>query len=154
MLIMNQQGMQQLLASKFKIGADVSGAAGPVGRQASANTDWKLRSQVLTYSRSRGAFAGITLNGASIKQDDDSTRALYGKQESFTAILDGEVPVPAGGEAFVKQVAEAQKQAREPQNENASAGTSGGATGAVSTPNTPSKDNGNAGAVGTNTNQK
>src|SRR2546430_15785004 len=68
MLIMNEKGMQNLLSSKFKVGADASAAAGPVGRQAAADTDWKMKSEVLTYSRSRGAFAGITIDGAVVKQ--------------------------------------------------------------------------------------
>src|SRR5579862_8491443 len=74
MLIMNQDGMRNLLSSKFKLGADASVAAGPVGRAATADTDWKMRAQVLSYSRARGAFAGLELNGAAITQDQDSTR--------------------------------------------------------------------------------
>jgi lipid-binding SYLF domain-containing protein len=89
MVIMNEQGMQNLLASKFKLGADASVAAGPVGRHAEGSTDWKLRAQVLTYSRSRGAFAGITLNGAVIKQDQDDTRAFYGRMVPFKTLLLG-----------------------------------------------------------------
>src|SRR5215467_5165844 len=79
MVIMNDRGMQALLTSKFKLGADASVAAGPVGRQAEGSTDIKMRSEVLTYSRARGVFAGIELNGAVIKQDDDETRVLFGK---------------------------------------------------------------------------
>src|SRR6202041_998579 len=71
MLIMNQNGMQHLLSSQFALGADASVAAGPVGRHAEGNTDWKMRAQVLTYSRARGVFAGVSLNGAVIKQDKD-----------------------------------------------------------------------------------
>ena len=74
MLIMNKNGMNNLLSSKFKLGADASAAAGPVGRHASADTDWKMRAEVLTYSRSRGLFAGLELAGAVIKQDKESTR--------------------------------------------------------------------------------
>ena len=74
MLIMNDKGMKDLLSSKFKLGANGSVAAGPVGRDASAYTDWKMKAEVLTYSRTRGLFAGLTLDGAVIKQDDDSTR--------------------------------------------------------------------------------
>src|SRR5215471_14029548 len=80
MVVTNDQGMQHLLSSKFKIGADASAAAGPVGRDAGADTDWKMKAEVLTYSRARGAFAGINLNGASITQDKDETRALYGRE--------------------------------------------------------------------------
>ncbi len=74
MIIQNDKGMQRLLSSKFELGADASAAAGPVGRHASADTDWKLNTEILTYSRAKGAFAGLTLNGASIRRDDDSMR--------------------------------------------------------------------------------
>src|SRR6266404_1533695 len=76
MVIMNDEGMQNLLSSKFKLGADASAAAGPVGRHAEGATDWKMRAEVLTYSRARGLFAGITLNGAVITEDKDATREL------------------------------------------------------------------------------
>jgi len=91
MIVVNDQGMQHMLASKFKIGADASAAAGPVGRHAGADTDWKMKSEVLTYSRSRGLFAGIDLNGASVTQDKDETRILYGKFVPFNDILEGKV---------------------------------------------------------------
>src|ERR1700761_5377333 len=89
MLVMNDQGMEHLLSSKFKIGADASAAAGPVGRHAGADTDWKMKSEVLTYSRSRGLFAGIDLSGASITQDKDEPHILYGKFVPFDDILEG-----------------------------------------------------------------
>jgi lipid-binding SYLF domain-containing protein len=152
MLVMNQHGMDQMLASKFKIGADVSGAAGPVGRQAEATTDWKLHSEVLTYSRSRGVFAGITLDGAVIKQDDDSTEAMYGKVQPFAALLGGIVPTPTGVEPFVHEVALATQQAKEMHNENASTRTSGGTGGTASTNNKTSSDKGTSGAVSSDTN--
>ena len=96
MVIMNDQGMQNLLASKFKLGADASVAAGPVGRHAEGSTDWKMRAQVLTYSRTRGVFAGITLNGAIIRQDQDDTRAFYGRMIPFKTLLTGQfTPMPA-----------------------------------------------------------
>src|ERR1700691_5905666 len=79
MLIMNKDGMKHLLSSQFELGADASVAAGPVGRHAQGNTDWKMRAEVLTYSRARGLFAGVSLNGAVIKQDKDSTREFYGR---------------------------------------------------------------------------
>ncbi len=95
MVIMNDQGMQNLLASKFKLGADASVAAGPVGRHAEGATDWKMRAEVLTYSRSRGVFAGITLNGAVIRQDQDDTRAFYGRMVPFKTLLTGQfTPTP------------------------------------------------------------
>src|ERR1700687_2928314 len=81
MLIMNQNGMDSLLNNKFKLGADASVAAGPVGRNASADTDWTMRAQVLSYSRARGLFAGLELSGAVIKMDRDSTREFYGHMQ-------------------------------------------------------------------------
>lgn len=107
MLIMNEKGMTALLSSKFKLGADASAAAGPVGRHAEASTDWKMRAEVLTYSRARGLFAGLTVNGAAIRQDDDSTRELYGRLVPFKTILTGAVATPAGGEPFVSAVRKA-----------------------------------------------
>lgn len=104
MVIMNERGMRALLASKFKIGGDVSGAAGPVGRHAEASTDWKMRAEVLTYSRARGVFAGVTLNGALITQDKDDTRMLYGRMVPFRTILTGRVAAPNGSEAFLGPV--------------------------------------------------
>jgi SH3 domain-containing YSC84-like protein 1 len=104
MLVMNDKGMQHLLDSKFKIGAEASGAAGPVGRQAAGDTDWKMKSEILSYSRSRGAFAGIDLNGASVKQDKDETAVLYGKTVPFTALLSGKVPPPAVSKNFLTTI--------------------------------------------------
>jgi lipid-binding SYLF domain-containing protein len=104
MLIMNDKGMNDLLSSKFKLGANGSVAAGPVGRDASASTDWKMKAEVLTYSRTRGLFAGLTLDGAVIKQDDDSTRGLYGHEAAFRQILMGKVPAPAGADTFLATV--------------------------------------------------
>jgi len=119
MLAMNQKGMDHLLSSKFKIGAEASGAAGPVGREMSGNTDWKLRAELLTYSRSRGLFAGINLNGASLKQDKDETALLYGgKVVPFETILSGKVSAPAGSQTFLSTVRKyASEAAREKQGE-------------------------------------
>jgi SH3 domain-containing YSC84-like protein 1 len=105
MLIMNDNGMKNLLSSKFELGADASVAAGPVGRLAEGNTDWKMRAEVLTYSRARGVFAGVSLNGAVIKQDKDSTREFYGHMVTFPASLKGEVDAPAGANAFLSTLA-------------------------------------------------
>src|SRR5580704_808272 len=105
MLIMNQNGMQHLLSSQFALGADASVAAGPVGRHAEGNTDWKMRAEVLTYSRTRGIFAGVTLNGAVIKQDKDSTREFYGRMVPFRTSLIGEIDPPAGANAFLTTLA-------------------------------------------------
>ncbi len=105
MLIMNNEGMQHLLSSKVALGADASVAAGPVGRHAEGNTDWKMRAQVLTYSRARGVFAGVSLNGAVMKQDKDSTREFYGHMVTFPASLKGEVEAPASAYAFLSTLA-------------------------------------------------
>jgi SH3 domain-containing YSC84-like protein 1 len=91
MLIMNDNGMNQLLSSKFKVGGSASAAAGPVGRQAAADTSWKANAEVLTYSRSRGLFAGATLNGTAIKPDDDAMRAYYNRTVGFRPVLTGQV---------------------------------------------------------------
>jgi lipid-binding SYLF domain-containing protein len=104
MVIMNDEGMQHLLSSKFKLGADASAAAGPVGRDAGADTDWKMKAQVLTYSRARGVFAGIDLNGSAITQDKDETRILYGKFVPFSELLAGKVSPPSAAEAFLSAV--------------------------------------------------
>jgi SH3 domain-containing YSC84-like protein 1 len=105
MLIMNDNGMRTLLSSKFKIGADASAAAGPVGRHAEGMTDWKMRAEVLTYSRARGVFAGITLNGAAIYADDDSTRSIYGRRVPTRTILMGRIETPADSVVFTNTVA-------------------------------------------------
>ena len=105
MLIMNNDGMQHLLSSQFSLGADASVAAGPVGRHAEGNTDWKMRAQVLTYSRARGIFAGVSLAGAVINQDKDSTREFYGRMVPFKTSLKGEVDPPAGANAFLTVLA-------------------------------------------------
>lgn len=107
MMIMNDRGMQALLSSRFKIGADASAAAGPVGRHVEGSTDWKMRAEVLTYSRARGLFAGVTLNGNVVREDEDATRELYGRLVPFKTILTGSVPTPSGGEPFVAGVRKA-----------------------------------------------
>jgi len=107
MMIMNDKGMQQLLNSKFQVGGEVSAAAGPVGRHASAGTDWKLNTEILTYSRAKGAFAGATLEGAAISQDEDAIRAIYGKDLTPRAILTGTVPPPASAHQFLAAIRDA-----------------------------------------------
>ena len=113
MVVTNDQGMQHLLNSKFKLGAEASAAAGPVGRDAGADTDWKLKAEVLTYSRARGLFAGIDLSGASITQDKDSTRLLYGKMVPFSVILRGKTAAPSGSDAFLTAVRKYSHQSKE-----------------------------------------
>src|SRR4051812_18682292 len=105
MIVMNDDGMHHLLSSKFKIGADASAAAGPVGRHAGADTDWKMKAQVLTYSRSRGLFAGVDLNGAALTQDKDETRILYGKFLPFDQILEGKAPGTSKSRPFLAALA-------------------------------------------------
>jgi lipid-binding SYLF domain-containing protein len=105
MLIMNDDGMTQLLSSKFKLGAQASVAAGPVGRQTAAETDWKLRAQVLSYSRSRGVFAGATLEHGTIKQDKDSTRTFYGRMVPFKTSLRGVIDAPSTTFPFLDPLA-------------------------------------------------
>ena len=113
MVVTNDQGMQHLLSSKFKLGADASAAAGPVGRDTAADTDWKMKAEVLTYSRARGIFAGIDLNGAAITQDKDETRILYGKMVDFSDILNGRVAAPEGSAPFLAAVRKYSLRARE-----------------------------------------
>src|SRR2546425_331498 len=113
MLVMNDDGMKHLLSSKFALGADASVAAGPVGRHAEGNTDWKMRAQVLTYSRARGVFAGVSLNGAVVKQDKDSTREFYGRMVPFRTSLTGTIAPPAGSTPFLTTLAKWAKSAAE-----------------------------------------
>ena len=111
MVVQNDKGMQHLLSSKFQLGADASVAAGPVGRHASADTDWKMNAEVLTYSRAKGVFAGLTLTGADIRRDDDSMKAVYGPNVSEHAVLAGEVPPPAEAHAFLNAIRVSRAQA-------------------------------------------
>lgn len=111
-LVMNNKGMEELLSSKFTLGANASVAAGPVGRHAEGDTDWKLKAEVLTYSRARGIFAGLTLNGAVIAQDHDATRAFYSQDASFRSILTGEVPPPNGSAPFLTALRQFSEQAK------------------------------------------
>ncbi len=110
MLVMNDRGLQHLLSSKFELTGEGSVAAGPVGRHTSAGTDILMNTEVLTYSRSKGIFAGLTLEGAVVEQDNDSTRAIYGHHMMFRNILSGKASTPASGDAFVKAVSEAGRQ--------------------------------------------
>lgn len=111
MIIQNKRGMQRLLSSNFKLGADASAAAGPVGRHTSAGTSWKLDTEILTYSRAKGAFAGVALDGASVRQDVDSTRAIYGKKVSTRTALTGRVAAPLAAQSFLDAVRGAKAQA-------------------------------------------
>jgi lipid-binding SYLF domain-containing protein len=110
LIIQNEKGMQKLLESNFQIGGDASAAAGPVGRHAEAGTDWKMDTEILTYSRAKGAFAGLTLEGASLRQDDDSRHAIYGHNVTTRAILLGKVAAPAAAKPFLAEIREAKAQ--------------------------------------------
>ena len=112
MLVMNDQGFQHLLSSKFELSGEGSVAAGPVGRHASAGTDWKMNTEMLTYSRSKGAFAGLTLEGAVVEQDSDSTSAIYGKSMAFREILSGKASTPTSAVPFMNALSKAGRQAR------------------------------------------
>ena len=113
MIVTNEDGMQHLLSSKFKLGADASAAAGPVGRDAAADTDAKMRAEVLTYSRARGIFAGIDLSGSVITQDKDETRILYGTFVPFSDILNGKVRARGASEPFLAAIRRYSGQAKE-----------------------------------------
>jgi lipid-binding SYLF domain-containing protein len=112
LIIQNDKGMQRLLESNFQIGADASAAAGPVGRHAEAGTDWKMDTEILTYSRAKGAFAGLTLEGASLRQDNDSLHAMYGDDVTTRALLLGKVPAPTAAQPFLAEVRGAKAQAK------------------------------------------
>ena len=112
MLVMNKKGLDDLLSSKFELSGEASAAAGPVGRHASAGTDWKLETELLTYSRSKGAFAGATVEGAVVKADHDAIEAVYGKDHTFRSILSGGVQTPASAEKFRAAVIHAERQSQ------------------------------------------
>ena len=105
LVAMNQHGLQEMLKNKFKIGGDAAASAGPVGRNAQAGTDWKLNAEFLTYSRSKGLFAGIDLDGTVLSQNEDDTRTVYGSNIPFKSVLGGEVPTPVEARPFVRTVA-------------------------------------------------
>jgi lipid-binding SYLF domain-containing protein len=111
LIIQNEKGMQRLLSSNFHVGGDASAAAGPVGRHAEAGTDWKMNVEILTYSRAKGLFAGLTLEGASIRQDTDSRHAMYGRNVSTRSLLLGKVAAPAAAQPFLAEIHRAKSQA-------------------------------------------
>lgn len=112
-MIMNDDGMRNLLQDKFQIGGAISGAAGPVGRHASAGTDWKASTEILTYSRTHGLFAGIDLNGSWIERDKDSTAACYGRDYTTTEVLTGKVNAPSNARPFLAEVKKVEATAKE-----------------------------------------
>jgi lipid-binding SYLF domain-containing protein len=111
MIFQGDKGMMRLEDAKFQLGADASAAAGPVGRHATADTDWKLNTEILTYSRAKGAFAGLTLTGADVRRDDSSMDALYGPDVSTHRVLHGEVATPRSADRFIDAVRQAKAQA-------------------------------------------
>ncbi|MGC1462081.1 MAG: lipid-binding SYLF domain-containing protein [Terracidiphilus sp.] len=111
MIVQSDKGMQRLLASKFQIGADASAAAGPVGRHTSADTDWKMNAEILTYSRAKGVFAGLDLSGSAVRRDDDSMKTVYGPDASTRAVLSGAVPPTTAAQPFLDAVKGAKREA-------------------------------------------
>jgi lipid-binding SYLF domain-containing protein len=128
MVVTNDAGMEHLLSSHFKLGADASAAAGPVGRDAAADTDLKMRAEVLTYSRARGLFAGIDLSGAVLTQDKDETRLLYGSFVPFQEILSGKVQATAVSESFLTTVRKYSIQSKESSKQEVPASGTGPGT--------------------------
>jgi lipid-binding SYLF domain-containing protein len=118
-LFMNDAGVQKLLSSKFELSGEASAAAGPVGRHASAGTDWKMNTEALSYSRSKGLFAGVAVDGAVIQQDNDSTEAFYGKTVPFAETLSGNVHAPSGADSFLAAVRAAENKAAAHENTEA-----------------------------------
>jgi lipid-binding SYLF domain-containing protein len=105
LVAVNDKGLQDLLKSKFKIGGDASAAAGPIGRSGQASTDWKMNAELLSYSRNKGLFAGIDLDGTSVSQNKEDTELYYGGPQHFDTVLKGDVEVPPGAVEFVRTVA-------------------------------------------------
>jgi SH3 domain-containing YSC84-like protein 1 len=115
LLVMNDRGAQSILSSKVKLGADASAAAGPKGRDASADTDAYLRAEILSYSRSRGLFAGISLEGSTLRPDNDANEQVYGHKITAKDIVLGKgIAVPASGRRLVRIL-----QKDSPRNESA-----------------------------------
>jgi len=106
LVAVNDRGFQDLLKNKFKIGGDASAAAGPVGRNGTAATDWKMNAELLSYSRNKGLFAGIDLDGTSVSQNSEDTEVYYGQPERFETVLKGNVDVPPGAVPFIRDVAQ------------------------------------------------
>jgi lipid-binding SYLF domain-containing protein len=106
LVAVNERGFQDLLKNKFKIGADASAAAGPVGRNGTAATDWKMNAELLSYSRNKGVFLGVDLDGTSVSQNSEDTELYYGQPQKFETVLKGSVDVPPGAVDFVRDVAQ------------------------------------------------
>ena len=113
MMFMTEQGARHLLDAKFQLGAEASAAAGPIGRHASAGTDWKVNTQILTYSRAKGAFAGVTVGGSYVQPDQDANRVYYGRVVTTESVLSGKVKAPRSAEGFLAAVRGAKVQAKD-----------------------------------------
>jgi lipid-binding SYLF domain-containing protein len=105
MLVMNDRGVDRMLASKFTVGADAAVAAGPVGRQATAQTDATMMAEILAWSRSRGVFLGISLEGSTLREDGGENKSLYGKEISNKEVVKGNVAVPKAAEGLIAALA-------------------------------------------------
>ena len=112
LMIMNQKGMDRLLSDKFQIGAEASATAGPVGRHASAGTDWKLDTEILSYARAKGAFVGVSLDGAWVRPDNEAMLAVYGPNASVRDVLLGNVPPPPLASTFLAAIRSAELRAK------------------------------------------
>ena len=112
MLFMNDHALKSLLSDKFKLGADASVAAGPVGRNAAAGTDLKLSAEILSYSRSKGIFAGVSLDGAVVQADKSGDEAMYGHDVNRHEILDGKIAVPAEARPLLREIGEYVREGR------------------------------------------
>src|SRR5205085_8046056 len=104
MLVMNRRGMEKLATDKFTIGADASAAAGPVGRSGAADTDILLNAEILSYSRTRGVFAGVSLDGTVVSQDGNEDRKLYGHEVRSQDVLAGAVPAPVAARSLISEL--------------------------------------------------
>ena len=101
MLVMNERGVEKLLSNQFKVGADAAVAAGPIGREASAQTDITMRAEMLAWSRSRGVYAGIALEGSTFRQDTSENKDLYGREIANKEIVTGKIAVPPAAQGFL-----------------------------------------------------
>jgi SH3 domain-containing YSC84-like protein 1 len=104
MLVMNKKGMDRLLSTKFTLGGEVKVAAGPIGRSGQAKTDAAMTAEILSYSRSKGVFAGVALNGATLREDDSANEDLYGKEIPNRTILMGSVAPPPSAQPFLSAI--------------------------------------------------
>jgi lipid-binding SYLF domain-containing protein len=111
LMLMNQRGMERLLSDKFQIGAEASAAAGPVGRHAASGTDWKLETEILSYSRAKGIFAGVSLDGAYVRPDREAMRVAYGGNVTPRQVLTGKIRAPEAGKAFLAAIRDAEAKA-------------------------------------------